>query len=74
MKILNNFLEKDSFEQLRNIILSSDFPWSYNEYCVDPPSPQISQFTHAFFLEQYTKRVLLSCKNSSRKIKPEKYR
>ena len=24
MKILNNFLEKDSFEQLRNIILSSD--------------------------------------------------
>ena len=49
MKIINNFLEKENFEKLRNIIMSSEFPWSYNEYCVDPPAPQISQFTHAFF-------------------------
>ena len=71
MKILNNFLEKDSFEQLRNIILSSDFPWSYNEYCVDPPSQQISQFTHAFFWNSIPRESYLVVKTLVERLNPK---
>ena len=49
MKIVDNFLDTKNFEQIKNIVFSQDFPWTYNEYCIDPPAPQVSQFTHVFF-------------------------
>ena len=49
MRVIDNFLDLKNFEHLKNIVFSQDFPWTYNEYCVDPPAPQISQFTHVFF-------------------------
>ena len=71
MKIINNFLEKENFEKLRNIIMSSEFPWSYNEYCVDPPAPQISQFTHAFFWNSIPRESYLVVKPLVEKLNPK---
>lgn len=49
MKIINDFLDQKNYNHLKNVIFSQDFPWTYNEYCIDPPAPQVSQFTHVFF-------------------------
>ena len=49
MKVIDNFLDKQTFNNIQNVMLSANFPWRYNNLCVAPPSPQISQFTHIFY-------------------------
>ena len=61
MKIIDNFLDKESFKKLQSTLLSDTFPWFYNPSKVAArdqarPSPikgyeseESLQFTHIFF-------------------------
>jgi len=61
MKIIDNFLDKESFKKLQSTLLSDTFPWFYNPSKVvakdqKRPSPikgyeseESIQFTHIFF-------------------------
>ena len=57
MKIIDNFLDFKNFNHLKNLVFSQDFPWTYNEYCIDPPAPQINQFTHVFFWDNVARET-----------------
>ena len=37
MKVIDNFLDKQTFNNIQNVMLSSNFPWRYNNLCVAPP-------------------------------------
>ena len=71
MKIIENFLEQKDFNQIKNIIFSQDFPWTFNEYCVDPPAPQITQFTHVFFWNNVPRETYPILKPLIDKINPK---
>ena len=57
--------------QIKNIIFSQDFPWTFNEYCVDPPAPQITQFTHVFFWNNVPRETYPILKPLIDKINPK---
>ena len=57
MKVINNFLDFKKFNDIKNIMFSQDFPWTYNEYCVDPPAPRVDQFTHVFFWNNVARKT-----------------
>jgi hypothetical protein len=48
MKIISNFLEKDDFNNLKNLFYSDNFPWYLAEGVVRPGDGQI-QFIHNFY-------------------------
>jgi len=52
MKVINNFLEKEDFLKIKNLISGDNFPWYINESKI--PNPEIEkkynwQLTHTFF-------------------------
>lgn len=52
MKVIDNFLEKESFNNIQTTIMSSWFPWYYNEYVNNKNEENVKtnfQFTHLFF-------------------------
>jgi len=51
MKIKDNFLPKNSFNKLKNFLLSSDFPWYYNPKLNtnDPTEHRQIYFTHLVY-------------------------
>ena len=51
VKVIDNFLEKEDYEKLRDI-MSTNLSWYYNDYVTHPPksSDNINyQFTHYFY-------------------------
>jgi hypothetical protein len=48
MKIISNFLEKDNFNNLKNLFYSDNFPWYLAEGVIKPKDNQI-QFIHNFY-------------------------
>jgi hypothetical protein len=48
MNIINNFLDKKYFDSLKNVFLSSAFPWYFSNGIVDRNDGGI-QYTHAFY-------------------------
>ena len=48
MEIIDNFLSKEEFENIKNFMESVDFPWFYNDHKVIRGDGQF-QFTHTFF-------------------------
>ena len=32
IEIIDNFLEKDEFNKIRDVLMSDNFPWFYNDY------------------------------------------
>ena len=48
MEIIDNFLSKEEFENIKNFMESVDFPWFYNDLKVIRGDGQF-QFTHTFF-------------------------
>ena len=52
MKIINNFLPKEYFEELQLLMMGNEFPWFYNDAITSGPdgSPDPGyQFVHSFF-------------------------
>ena len=51
MKIIDNFIDQDSFKKLQNLMIEDDtnFPWYYANY-KNYKGDGIPQFTHTFFL------------------------
>jgi hypothetical protein len=52
MKVINNFLEKEDFLKIKNLISGDNFPWYINESKI--PNSKIEkkynwQLTHTFF-------------------------
>ena len=48
-EIIDNFLEEKEFIKIKNIILSADFPWYYNNTVAEKDSKDGFYFTHNFF-------------------------
>jgi len=79
MKIIDNFLDKDEFNNLNNIIMGDNFPWFYNDFITTSADPSDRQyFTHIVYREPGTtsewfslfKKVLVKIKcNSIMRIK-----
>ena len=44
MKVVDNFLDQQTFDNIQSVMLSPDFPWHYNEKSITPPAPSVSQF------------------------------
>ena len=49
MKIVDNFLTNDEFENIKNILMSDDFPWYFNDYITDEKDTNNFYFTHLFY-------------------------
>ena len=51
-KVVDNFLDKDYFNQIKNFILSEEFPWYYNDRISNKNDPKdFYYFTHIFYIE-----------------------
>ena len=49
-KIFNNFLEKEEFIAIKNVLMSDTFPWYFNDKkTADSASIYNFQFTHTFY-------------------------
>ena len=51
MKVVDNFLDQQTFDNIQSVMLSPDFPWHYNEKSITPPAPSVSQFIHIFYAD-----------------------
>lgn len=53
ISIIENCLDKDSFENIKNTLISANFPWYYNSFKVEKDDSSDSlynyQFTHLFY-------------------------
>ena len=49
IKIIDDFLKIDEFNNLKNIFLSDDFDWCFNSYINTKEDKDKFQFTHFFF-------------------------
>jgi|TARA_R110000824_G_scaffold243400_1_gene432038 uncharacterized protein YwqG len=62
MKVVDNFLEKEDFLKIQQIMLSKDFPWFFqhgvNELDTDKDIYDC-QFTHVFFMENSSRSHML---------------
>ena len=48
-KIIDNFLPKEEFIKIKNLMLNSDFPWYYNNDVSYENAQDSFYFTHKFF-------------------------
>jgi|TARA_R100001510_G_C7559308_1_gene139970 hypothetical protein len=53
MKIIKNFLPQETYQNIKQVIFSDNFPWFYNEEVLAPEDQigqlSIFQFTHNFY-------------------------
>jgi hypothetical protein len=54
-EIIDNFLDKSSFNNLKEAMLSNDFPWYYNDGVVNLGDTRLNQyqFTHTFYKDHF---------------------
>jgi hypothetical protein len=74
IKCISNFLDKESFKELQNLITGEDFPWFQRKKMVSTSTNDMGYFTHSFYNNnqinsnhyyyQYIKPILsqLDCK------------
>ena len=48
VKIVKNFLDKDFFQDLQNLITQSEFPWFQRKTMVEGTTDNLGYFTHSF--------------------------
>ncbi len=48
IQVIDNFLEKEVFNNIKNIILGDHFPWYYNDFMTRDPDNKF-YFTHTFY-------------------------
>jgi hypothetical protein len=52
VEVIDNFLDKEYFNKIKNFILSEEFPWYYNDRISNKNDPKdFYYFTHAFYTE-----------------------
>ena len=49
IKVVDDFLPKENFKNIQDVMLSPDFPWYYNDNIVDVDDSDKFQFTHNFY-------------------------
>ena len=49
MKVIKNFLEKNFFQDLQNLITQSEFAWYQRKTMVEGTSNNLGYFTHSFY-------------------------
>ena len=49
MKIDDNFLDKEEFNNLQKILMSDNFPWYFSDYITDEKDINNFYFTHLFY-------------------------
>jgi Rps23 Pro-64 3,4-dihydroxylase Tpa1-like proline 4-hydroxylase len=49
VKIVKNFLDKDFFQDLQNLITQSEFPWFQRKTMVVGTTDNLGYFTHSFY-------------------------
>lgn len=49
MKIINNFLDKQSFQDLKKLVMESEFSWFKRKNMVPNTDNDLGFFTHSFF-------------------------
>ena len=49
MDVIKNFLPEEEYKNIKNIVLSSHFPWFYNDTAVPKIDEKIPQFTHSVY-------------------------
>jgi hypothetical protein len=50
-KIIDNFLEKEEFIKIKNMMLDSYFPWYYNNFVSHENTQDGFYFTHSFYCD-----------------------
>ena len=51
-EVVDNFLDKNYFNEIKNFILSQEFPWYYNDRISNKNDPKnFYYFTHVFYIE-----------------------
>ena len=56
MKIIDNFVPKEEFKAIQDLMMGDAFPWYYNDYIIEPSEKENLndyQFTHQFFKPPY---------------------
>lgn len=49
-KVIDNFLDEQYFNELKNLLISFEFPWFYNDFISDKNDPKhYYYFTHIFY-------------------------
>lgn len=54
MKLIENYLNDQEFDKLKNVLLSEHFPWFFCEKAVNELDVSHPQFFHNFFLDHLT--------------------
>tara|TARA_R100001015_G_C4479369_1_gene60367 strand:+ start:86 stop:565 length:480 start_codon:yes stop_codon:yes gene_type:complete len=50
IEIIDNFLEEDEFNKIRDVLMSDNFPWFYNDYITNKNDLSHKfYFTHTFY-------------------------
>ena len=50
MQIIDNFLDKESFEEIQNLLMGSDFDWYFSDVITsDSNNVDDFQFCHSFY-------------------------
>lgn len=49
LKTINNFLDKDSFQRLKTLIIKSEFSWFQRKTMVAGSTNNLGYFTHSFY-------------------------
>lgn len=74
-KIIDNFLEKENFKHIQNIVTSSDFPWYFQKLINDKHSlkDNTCYFTHTVFNQKYNSIFFENCFIFTEKLKVKSY-
>ena len=54
MKIINNFLNKKTHEEMKSLLFSDNFPWYYNDFVAGKLDNKNFLFTHTLIREEKT--------------------
>ena len=57
MKIINNFLNKNTHKEIKNLLFSNNFPWYYNNFVAGKLDNKNFLFTHTLIREEETNSV-----------------
>jgi len=68
MQIIKNFLSEQNFSELKNIILSDEFPWYFNENSLNSSDSSLPQFTHNFLKNYRTSNYFFCIEKILQKI------
>ena len=69
VKVVNNFLDKEEFNKIYNILSSDEFPWYFSEYITSPKDPKhYFYFIHHFYKNYYPSKWFYLFDNFLNKI------